>query len=403
MAAEPPNVSRLLEYQRVVASFSRTAAEDLPLERLAQHLCAQVSYVTDIQKTKILQYRPRHQDALIIAGVGWKPGVVGTEALPADDKSPAGRSILTAAPVVIEDLSKNTEFTWSPLLRDHGVVCLANVPVMTDGETWGLLEVDLSAPCHFEDADIAFLTCCANMLGMAISRQRTHLKLAHAVEERARDKQLSETSLRELQHRTKNNLQMIVGMLSIHRKHATTENSKSRFDQVLERVRAIALAQDQLMFSTSASEVHFRDYLRSLCAKIPVAAPGVRIEVDADKASVPLDKAVAAGLIVNELVTNAAKYGFGEEQKGLIQVRFSFSKQTEQACLSVEDNGRGMGKAPKQGFGLNLVKALTGQLAGKLNYRDVPHGTRIDVTFPLPTSTLDTDEVDPELRVPNSL
>lgn len=384
---------RILEYQRAILAFSRTASEDLPLDRLVQHLCAQVSFVTDINKTKILQYRPEYPDLLVIAGVGWKPGVVGNATLPVDSTSPPGRSVLTAAPVIVEDLRSSTDFRWSPLLREHAVVCVANVPIMIDGRNWGVLEVDLSEPRQLGEAEINFLTICANMLGTAISRFGIRKKLIHAMEERARAKELWEISLRELQHRMKNNLQTIAAFLSLHRKNATTEDSRGRFGQVLGRVQAIALAQDQLVFSSSASEVNFGDYLRSLCANIPILSPRVNVVVSADKApTVPLDKAVAAGLIVNELVTNSSKYAFEEDQAGVIQVRFSFSEQAEQVCLSVEDNGRGMEQAPKEGLGLHLVDALVAQLTGKLIRPEVPQGTRIDVYFPLPTSGKSSDE-----------
>ena len=111
-----------------------------------QHACAQVSRVTHIKRTKVLRYRPDSGDLLIVAGVGWKPGVVGTETLPIDSASPPGRSIQTAAPVIIEDLPNDPEYRVSPLLRDHGIVSVLNVPVMIDGKNWGVLEVDAEEP-----------------------------------------------------------------------------------------------------------------------------------------------------------------------------------------------------------------------------------------------------------------
>jgi GAF domain-containing protein len=128
-----PNIeaklARILEYQRALSAFSRIASEALPPDRLMQHACAQVSRVTDIEHTKVLRYRPDKGDALVVAGVGWKPGVVGTATLPIDTASPPGRSIQTAAPVVIEDLPNDPEYRFSQLLRDHRIISLVNVPV----------------------------------------------------------------------------------------------------------------------------------------------------------------------------------------------------------------------------------------------------------------------------------
>ena len=123
-----------------------------------QHACAQISRVTHIKHTKVLRYRPRNGDLLIIAGVGWKPGVVGTATLPMDAASPPGRSIQTGAAVAVEDFANDTEFRVSPLLREHGIVALLNVPIMIDGQSWGVLEVDANKPRAFDEGDIGFLT-----------------------------------------------------------------------------------------------------------------------------------------------------------------------------------------------------------------------------------------------------
>src|SRR3954451_16118791 len=135
-------LTRVLEYQKALASFSRIASENLPPERLMTHACAQVARVTHIKHTKVMRYRPENGDLLLVAGVGWKPGLVGTATFSIDSASPPGRSIQTAAPVMIEDLPNDAEFRASPVLREHGIVSLLNVPVMIDSRTWGVLEVD---------------------------------------------------------------------------------------------------------------------------------------------------------------------------------------------------------------------------------------------------------------------
>ena len=112
----------------------------------------------------------------------------------------------------------------------------------------------------------------------------------------------------------------------------------------MDRVQAIALAHDQLSLKEGMSQVEFGDYLRSLCANIDPHVGEVSVEVQASAASMPLDRAVPAGLIVNELVTNAFKYAFEDRQEGLIQVIFTTDSHTGEACIVVEDNGKGMGR-----------------------------------------------------------
>ncbi|GEO12736.1 sensor histidine kinase [Microvirga aerophila] len=378
-----PELKRLNEYQRTLAAFSRVASEVLPTERLLHYVTAQVSRVTHIRHVKVMCYRPGKGDLLLVAGVGWKPGIVGNTTFPLDNASPPGRCMQTAAPVVIEDLPNDTEFRMSPILREHGIVSALNVPIRIDGRTWGVLEVDADEPRAFDESDVTFLGTMANILGIALLRHETDTKAAEAVAESAREKSFAEVVLREFQHRVKNNLQTIISFLALQRRHASTPEDRSRFVSVMERIHAIALAQDQLSFETGVSNVEFSDYLRALCANIDPQRENVTIQVETERGSLlPLDRAVAAGLIVNELVTNSLKYAF-DESGGIIRVTFTVSPDQAEAHLAVEDNGRGMGPPRKGGLGLQLIDAFTTQLDGQVEQEPVAKGTRTCVSFPL--------------------
>jgi two-component sensor histidine kinase len=378
-----PELKRLHEYQRTLAAFSRVASEVLPTDRLLHYVTAQVSRVTHIRHVKVMCYRPDKGDLLLVAGVGWKPGLVGNATFPLDSASPPGRCMQTAAPVIIEDLLDDTEFRMSPILREHGIVSTLNVPIRIDGRTWGVLEVDANEPRAFDEGDVTFLSTMASILGIALLRQESDAKAAEAAAESAREKSFAEVVLREFQHRVKNNLQTIISFLALQRRHASTPEDRSRFVSVMERVHAIALAQDQLSFATGVSNVEFSDYLRALCANIDPQRENVIIQVETERGSMlPLDKAVAAGLIVNELVTNSLKYAF-DESGGAIRVTFTVSPDQAEAHLAVEDNGRGMGPRRKGGLGLQLIDAFTNQLDGQVEQEPVARGTRTCVSFPL--------------------
>jgi two-component sensor histidine kinase len=376
-------LGRLLEYQRALSSFSRIGSEALPPNRLLQHACAQISHVTRIRHTKVLRYRPDQGDVLLVAGVGWRPGVIGNTTLSIDRASPAGRSIQTASPVLVEDLPNDSEFRCPALLREHGIISLVNVPVMIDGRNWGVLEVDAAEPRVFDDGDVTFLTTYANMIGIALGRDEADQKAIEAAEECTRGNAVWQTLVRELQHRTKNNLQVIMSFLSLQHRGASTQDSRERLASVMERVQAIALAHDQLSLKEGVSNVEFGDYLRSLCANIDPQRTNVTVEVEAAAATMPLDRAVPAGLIVNELVTNAFKHAFDADQDGSIRVVFFVDAASGEASISVEDNGRGMGPAREGGLGLTLIEALVRQLAGRLQRDPVATGTRTTVRFPL--------------------
>jgi two-component sensor histidine kinase len=373
---------RLLEYQRITTAFARMGGQALPLDRLLQQATAQVSGVTCIKRVKVMRYRPDKSDLFIEAGVGWKPGVVGELSLPTDRWSPPGRALQTGQPVVIDDLPNDPEFRYQGVLQEHGIISVINVPVMFDGTTWGVFEVDSEEQLSFDDVDVAFLSGFAQVLGLAIYRIEAEQRALTTAAQVAREAARTETLLKELQHRVRNNFQTILAFLSIQRRHASTPESKERFGAVMDRVHAIALAHDQLTLAEGGSEVEFCEYLHALCRNIDPQDGRIRIEMKGSRALVPLDRAVPAGLIVAELCTNALKHAFND-LGGSIRVEFSLSPDIGQGCIVVEDDGKGMGPAREGGLGMALIDSFVQQLNGRIERDEVEKGTRIRVWFPL--------------------
>jgi two-component sensor histidine kinase/putative methionine-R-sulfoxide reductase with GAF domain len=376
---------RMGEYQQALVALSRAASEPLPLDRLMHYVAAHVSAVTHISRVKVMRYRADRGDLLICAGVGWKDGVVGHTTLAIDSASPAGRSVQTASSVIVEDLPNDPEFRQPDVLREHGIVSLLNVPIMMDGRTWGVLEVDSDEPRQFDDDDVCFLIATANVLGSSLLRHETEGRAAEAAAAHAEAQSRAEILLRELQHRAKNNLQTIISFLALQRRRTENVETREKLGRVMDRVHAIALAHDQLALGTNAGQVDLGDYLRALCANIDPQREGITIEVNVTQGfRLSLDRAVPAGLIVNELVTNSLKHAFGENG-GAIRVTFSTAPDRGEAHLTVADNGRGMQQARSGGMGLVLISAFAKQLSGRVEAEEVAHGTCIRIRFPLPT------------------
>jgi two-component sensor histidine kinase len=375
--------AKLREYQRVLSAFSRVVSDPLPLERLLHHACAQAASVTHIKRAKVMRYRPEHGDLLVEAGVGWNPGVVGHATLGMDHRSPPGRSIQTAGPVAVEDLPSDPGFQHSGLLQDHGVVSLLNVPIMIDGRTWGVLEVDTERRTKFDEIDIEFLGTLANVVGNTIGRHEAEERAIEAMAGATRQQAEAEIAFRELQHRTKNNLQIIVGLLSIKRYRAENREAREALDAAIRRVQAVALAHDLLDTRNDVSSVDFAEYLRSLCASVQPDQRGISIQVDADDALMPLNRAVPAALVVNELVTNSIKYAFGNDG-GNIRVIFRIVANSSEACIRVEDDGVGIKVPPEPGVGVRLMEGLSKQLGGRIEYLEAEKGSSAQLCFPVP-------------------
>ncbi len=188
-------------------------------------------------------------------------------------------------------------------------------------------------------------------------------------------------TLREVQHRIKNNLQIIIAFLSQQMGDAPTD-VRERMKTVIGRIQAIALAHDLLSVTEEASSVRFDGYLRSVCANLDVQRADVAVEVDAEPITIPIDRAVPAGLVVNELVTNALKYAF-DNTGGHICVHFGIVSNRSEACVSVEDDGKGMSLPPKKGLGLSLVEGFAQQIQGRIEYAKVDVGSKVILCFPV--------------------
>jgi GAF domain-containing protein len=127
---------KLRRHMSIIVDLGRLASQKLDLDGFLQEAVVQVSRAVDIDHVKILRYRPEQADLLLVAGVGWKPGVVGTARFPVNLRSAPGRSLQTGEPVVVENLANFSEVKSSPMLKEHGIVALANVPISSDGQTW---------------------------------------------------------------------------------------------------------------------------------------------------------------------------------------------------------------------------------------------------------------------------
>lgn len=213
---------------------------------------------------------------------------------------------------------------------------------------------------------------------------------ATVAEERERNLRERELMLREINHRVKNNLQVITSLLRLQASRSASGEVKDAFDEACGRVSTITELHSALFEGAQISTLDFGSYLHELCARLEAGvrsahAGEIRIEVDAQPGThVDLDRAVPLGLIVNELVTNAIKHGFADRQGGTVEVRFR--PHGDRYLLSVRDDGPGIvmngETVMRQGLGMQLVHGFVKRLQGTLTI-DGGHGFEAVVDFPI--------------------
>lgn len=197
--------------------------------------------------------------------------------------------------------------------------------------------------------------------------------------------------LRELGHRVKNHLGMIVSLLRLKQSRQEDRAVADEFARAIERVNTIAYLHDQLYRSGDVEIVEVRKYLEDVCDNLAaslLADTGIRIVREIEPFAFHVDQAVPIGLIVNEAITNAAKYAFGPGQEGQITVRLRV--RGERATLTVSDNGRGFPPNRTEGVGTRLIRALADQIGARLRVVS-RNGVTVSLTFSarLPTSAVE--------------
>lgn len=320
-------------------------------------------------------------DLLLTNGVGWKKGVVGHATFGVDLRSIPGRSLQTAEPVVIDDIARQTEFVVSHSLEEHGVVSVANVPILIDNVAWGVIEADHQERRDFREDTVDFMTALSRIIASVIQRHQVEEAHAEALAQIAREVQERSLVLTEMQHRVKNYFQLILAMVTMQARKAGSEDARSLIGEIGERVMAVALANDQLSPDQRRQVIAMPAYLRALCAALDVQREGVGIVVRADEISLPSERAVPLGLIVNELVTNSLKYAFEGRDGGSITVDLSAGVGGGRARLVVADDGAGFDPATAGGSGLHLIRSLARQIAGEVEQQTSTKGTTTRITF----------------------
>jgi two-component sensor histidine kinase len=329
---------------------------------------------------KVLEYIPSENRFLVRAGVGWEPGVVGVVTIDADLASPAGFALKTGRPVISNHLEVEERFRTPEILTRHGIHRAMNVILQGDGRPFGVLEVDSRSKDEFVEHDLAFLQGAANILGMAIERERHERNLMAALERH-------QFLVKEMNHRVKNSLGLVVGMLRLQAR----ENIDPEFAQQLEdatlRVGAIARVHEQLYKSLDVERFDVGRYIEAICKDLGASFAQCEIHVQAQPGIViSTDRAISSALIVNELVSNAAKHAYQNQGAGSVWVNVA-TTGVDSFFIAVRDEGGGLpegfqfGKG--KGLGARMVRALAEQLNASLDIVAHHPGVEFVVAAPL--------------------
>ena len=191
--------------------------------------------------------------------------------------------------------------------------------------------------------------------------------------------------LEEMNHRVKNNFQMVGGLLDMQSRRSGSSEVREHLQAAARRIQVLGELHAGLANEQDTTLINFHHYLLMLTDKLRAgmsSAAGIRLEVESEQAILSTDKALPLGLLINEVVTNSIKYAFVDGRAGVITVRFS--RDDASYVLVIADNGCGMPETAEKsgkGLGTRLVAALAAQVGARVVLSRQP-GVRYEFHMP---------------------
>lgn len=194
--------------------------------------------------------------------------------------------------------------------------------------------------------------------------------------------------LAEVTHRVKNNLAMVSSLINLKQ---SALQDKIDLSDLKHQINAIRIVHDKLHTTQEYSTIEFETYSRELLREIfaAPAAPPVKLDMDVCKAAIPVKSIIPLGLILNEIATNAIKYGFAPDVEARFGVQLRKVDSEKQYQLTLSNSGNRLEIDPRseeiETVGLRLVDALVDQLRGRMEVQRTPE-TAFKITFPIPSA-----------------
>ncbi len=192
--------------------------------------------------------------------------------------------------------------------------------------------------------------------------------------------------LKEIHHRVKNNLQIVMSLLNSQSAYIDNEPALTAIHDSQHRVHAMSLIHQKLYGSENVSTIDMSSYIRELTSYLGDSfnsGQRIRFELAIEPLEMDVSQAVPLGLILNEAITNSIKYAFPNDRSGVISISLS-TTSPNQYLLVISDNGVGMPQqfnSKKAGsLGMSLMEGLSEDLDGRFSIEN-KNGTTIKISF----------------------
>ncbi|BAQ65677.1 PAS domain S-box protein [Geminocystis sp. NIES-3709] len=287
--------------------------------------------------------------------------------------------------MVVPEYRQLVEDTWQEIMEDYHLGVLQN----EYGKNW-----ELEYKIQLSTGDTRWIRERSHIVydeyGRAISIDgiSTDVTERHLAEEKLfKSLQEKEILLKEVHHRVKNNLYVISGLLNLQSSYIEDEKLKSLFEDSQNRIQSMAVIHELLYQSDDLSEINFAEYINRLVSNLFLSYnhyhTGIKPITHLQECYLNIETAIPAGLLINELVTNAFKHAF-PQREGEVTINLT-TKDKEPIKLEVIDNGIGLPSnldwEKNNSLGLRLVRLLSQQLDAEITVNANNQGTCFIISF----------------------
>lgn len=261
-------------------------------------------------------------------------------------------------------------------IHDH--VLQSGKLMSAEDERGGVWFDTIYNPILDESGNVSRVAVIARDISM---QKQAEIQLKESVKEK-------EVLIREIHHRVKNNMQIINSLLQLQALHSNDQKVNEMFEESRNRINTMALVHEKLYQSDKISKINIGQYIRDLGKNLfesfKVNTGKVSFKSEIADISLPINRAIPLGLVLNELISNSLKYAFSDGRDGEIFIKFCPTAGDE-VELTVRDNGIGLSTEAEtingKTLGLKLIKTLVEkQLNGKIDI-DHEQGTQYRIRF----------------------
>lgn len=299
---------------------------------------------------------------------------------------------------IVNDTSKDKRYIVDDEIRYSEIT----IPLVHKGKIIGILDSEHPKKDFFSEQDFKMLSTVSAMLSTKIEQaksteqlKRYQINLEKLVSRKT--KQLEDSNrdltiknrekeilLKEIHHRVKNNMQIIISLLNIQANSTTSEHEMSVFNECKDRIRSMAMIHERLYLENDISKITLEEYTYELVKELSTSYTTnhkVQFDLAIEPLQISIDTAIPLGLIMNELITNALKHAF-KTQDGTLKIESQHDKK--EMTLTIRDSGIGFDFENYEGptFGLELIDILVSQINGTLEYSN-KKGSVYTIKFPL--------------------